>query len=101
GWREGGLAECVRPRVGDLGFERVKSMVESDLFEGSGGFGEENEVKIVVRPIGEGDFDWCHSECGDGGEGCAIDVGGRCFFHPAWEVADFEIFYWGLRVEAE
>jgi hypothetical protein len=101
GGEEAGLTEGVGPRVGDLGFEHVELMVEGDLFEGCGGFGEEDEVKIVVGPVGESDFDWGHSYGLDGGQGGAIDVGGRGFFHPLREVADSEIFYRGLGVEAE
>ncbi len=36
-------------------------MVESDLFEGGGGFGEEDEIEVVVGPVGQGDFDGCHA----------------------------------------
>ena len=82
GGEEAGLAEGVGPGVGDLGFELVDLMVEGDLFEGGGGFGEEDEVEVVVGPVGEGDFDGGHAEFGDGGEGGAVDVGGGGFFHP-------------------
>ncbi len=60
-------------------------MVEGDLFEGGGGFGEEDEVEVVVGPVGESDFDRCHAEQGNGGEGSAIDVCGWSFFHPLRE----------------
>ena len=66
----------------------VDGVVEGDLFEGGGGFGEEDEVEVVVGPVGEGDFDRCHAEFGDGGESGAVDVGGGGFFHPGGEVAD-------------
>ena len=74
-------------------------VVEGDLFEGGGGFGEEDEVEVVVGPVGEGDFDGRHAEFGDGGEGGAVDVGGGGFFHPGGEVADFEAGDGGVRVE--
>ena len=66
GGEEAGLAEGVGPGVGDLGFEGVDGMVEGDLFEGGGGFGEEDEVEVVVGPVGEGDFDGSHAEFEDG-----------------------------------
>ncbi len=84
GGEEVGLAEGVGPGVGDLGFELVDLVVEDDLLEGGGAFGEEDEVEVVVGPVGEGDFDGRHAEFGDGGEGGAVDVGGRGFFHPGW-----------------
>ncbi len=65
-------------------------MVEGDLFEGGGCFGEEDEVEVVVGPVWERDFDRGHAEFGDGREGGAVDVGGGRFFHPRGEVADFE-----------
>ena len=61
GGEEVGLAEGVGPGVGDLGFELVDLMVENDLLEGGGAFGEEDEVEVVVGPVGEGDFDGRHA----------------------------------------
>jgi hypothetical protein len=84
---EAGLAEGVGPGVGDLGFELVELVIEGDLLEGGGRFGEEDEVEVVVRPVGEGDFDGRHAEGGNGGQGGAVYVGGGGFFHPLGEVA--------------
>ena len=53
GREEMGLAEGVGPGVGDLRFELVDGVVEGDLFEGGGGFGEEDEVEVIVGPVGE------------------------------------------------
>ena len=61
GGEEAGLAEGVGPGVGDLGFEGVEGVVEGDVFERGGGFGEEDEVEVVVWPVGEGDFDGLHA----------------------------------------
>ena len=101
GGEETGLAEGVGPGVGDLGFELIDLMVEGDLFECGGGFGEEDEGEVVVGPVGDGYFDWLHAESGGGGEGGAVDGGGGGFLHPEREVAYAKAFYRGCGVEVE
>ena len=76
-------------------------MIEDDLLEGGGAFGEEDDVEGVVGPVGERDFDRSHAEFGDCGESCAVDVSGGRLFHPFWEVADAEACDRGGGVEVE
>ena len=87
GGEEAGLAEGVGPRVGDLGFELVDGVVEGDLFECGGGFGEEDEIEVVVGPVGQSNLNRCHAQLADRGEGGAVNIGGGGFFHPCGEVA--------------
>ena len=96
-----GLPEGVGPGVGDLGFELVDGVIEGDLFEGGGSFGEEDELERVVGPIGEGDFRREHAQFFHGVEGGAVDVRGGIFLHPAGKVADAEALDTGGGVEVE
>ncbi len=95
------MAEGVGPGVRDLGFECVDLVVEGDLFESCGGFGEEDEGEVVVGPVGDGDFNGLHSEAGGSGEGGAVDWSGRVFLHPEGEVADAQAFDGSGGVEVE
>jgi collagen type III alpha len=101
GGEEAGLAEGVRPGVGDLSAELVDLVVEGDVFKGGGGFGEEDDVEGVEGPVGERDFDGDEAEIGEGGEGGAVDVGGGVLFHPPGEVADAEAADGSGSVEVE
>ena len=62
GGEEARLAEDVRPGVGDLRLQLVDCVVERELLEGRGGFGEEDQVERVVGPVGKRDFDRHHAE---------------------------------------
>ena len=59
-------------------------MLEGDLFKGGGGFGEEDEVELIVGPVGQWRFDGLHAQARGRGDGGAIHVSGGGFLHPGW-----------------
>jgi len=65
GGEETCLAEEIGPGVVGLHFELIDCVIESDLFEGSGTFGEENKIEGVIGPVGERDFNRLHAEFGE------------------------------------
>src|ERR1019366_3758134 len=64
----------------------VQSATEREILERSRRFGEQDQVERVVRPVGNGHFDWHHAELLNRFKGGAVNLGRGVLLHPTWEI---------------
>src|SRR6266404_3139852 len=82
-----GLTKNVRPRVWNLSFQLIQPAIEREFLERRRTFSEENQVERVIRPVGNSDLHWNHSQLAHGLQCGAVDIGGGILLHPSGDVA--------------
>src|SRR5229473_4310227 len=101
GGQEAGLAEEIRPRIRHLNLQLIQFPAECEFLERSCAFGEENQIKRVIRPVRKRDLNRNHAQPFDDVQCGTVNAGCRVFLHPCGEISDAQPFHSSTRVEVK